>query len=36
MREIKMAAAYDHFMDAEEAIAFGPCDHIADRLLGSQ
>lgn len=36
MHEIEMAAAYDHFMDAEEAIAFGPCDHIADHFWGSQ
>lgn len=36
MHEIEMAAAYDHFMDAEEAIAFGLCDHIADHLFGSE
>ena len=36
MHEIEMAAAYDHFMDAEEAIAFGLCDHISDHLFGSE
>ena len=32
MDEIERATAYDNFMNAEEAVAFGICDKIVDHI----
>lgn len=33
MEEIEAATAYDHYMNAEEAIAFGICDAVCQRIV---
>ena len=36
IREVEEASGYDHYMNAEEAIAFGICDHVVDHLFPSE